>query len=250
MSTVYGFLRSGKWAAATIVVVGLAILFVNLGLWQLRRHDERRLENQVMSARLESPPQELGLLLDAVGDDVASLEFRPAVVTGTFLPEHERLTRNQTNRGVAGFHVLTPLELPSGELVIVNRGWVPLEMDTPPVAASPPSGEVTVDGVLRTSQQRASVGPVDQPGSLVLSRVDLNHLEGEIGVPLAPVWLQAAGPEDVLPVPVPVEDFDDPGSHFSYAIQWFAFALIAVVGYVSLIRSTGRRGSTRERVPV
>lgn len=247
MSSVYGFLRSGRWAVATVVVLGLAILFVNLGLWQLRRHSERRIENQVMTQRMASDPVDLEVVLQAVGQDVGSLEYRPATATGTYLPDLERLTRNQTNQGIAGFHVLTPLELGSGAILIVNRGWVPLEMNAPPVPAAPPPGEVTIGGVLRTTQERSAVGPVDPAGAVVLSRVDLDRLEEEMGREVAPVWLQASGPEGVLPVPVPVEDFDDPGPHLSYAVQWFAFAAIAGVGYVFLVRSTARKRPPQER---
>jgi surfeit locus 1 family protein len=131
--------------------------------------------------------------------------------------------------------------------VIVNRGWVPLEFDTPPVAASPPEGVVEIAGLARLGQTRSGVGPTDPPGARVVSRVDLEHLAASVDGPLAPVWLQASVPDGDLPIPVPEPDVADPGPHLSYAIQWFAFALIGVVGYGALVRSHAHRGQVGAR---
>jgi surfeit locus 1 family protein len=242
---VLAFLRTPRGAIALSIVIVLAFLFVNLGLWQLRRHDERAIENQVMSARLEADATQMSDLLSAVGSDYSSLEYRRAEVDGVYHPELEVLVRNMTNQGEAGFHVITPLETSDGAYVLVNRGWVPLEMDSPPVAADPPGGQVNIEGLIRLTQLRPSVGPVEPDGVLaVASRVDLDRLSQQIPGEVAPVWIQAVGENSDLPIPVPEPDFEDAGPHLMYAFQWFAFALIGVVGFWFLVRnrvSGGRR---------
>ena len=81
---------------------------------------------------------------------------------GIFDPGEEVLVRSQVHDGIAGWHVITPLVLADGRAVLVNRGWVPLEMDAVPVPAAPPSGQVTVTGwvsltrVRRTGRTRSS----------------------------------------------------------------------------------------------
>ena len=244
----FRFLATPKWAIATSVVIVIVVLFVNLGLWQLDRADERAMENTVMSSRMAEDPLSLDELLGAVGRDATSLEYRRVEVTGTYRPDLEVLIRSQTNRlGEAGFDVVTPLEYGSGRFVLVDRGWVPLAMDTPPVGASPPPGGVTISGLIRLTQERAAFGPTEPDGNLtVASRIDLDRLAGQIPGDLAPVWIQSTVETSPYPEVREVPTFDDPGPHLLYAIQWFAFAVIGVVGYGFLIRREAS-GEVRRR---
>ena len=229
-----------KWIAAHVVVVVTAIVFINLGFWQLDRLEERQLENQISESRYTAPPDDLSVLLAAVGDDLESLEYRRATVTGAYEPERELLTRSQVYRDQAGFHVVTPLVAEDGGAVLVNRGWVPLPLDTPPIAeAAPPSGEVTVTGWIRPTQTRPALGPTDPAGGVldVMSRIDIERIQQQVPYDLAPVYLVLEGDGgDELPVALPPPEFSDEGSHLAYAIQWFGFTLTGVIGYWFLIR--------------
>jgi surfeit locus 1 family protein len=226
-------------------VVALAILFINLGFWQLRRLEEIRLENAVGESRFGEEPQDLEALLQAAGGDEESLEFRRASFTGQFRPEDEVLIRSQVHQAVAGFHVITPLVGEDGTTVLVNRGWVPLDADeVPVVAAIPPDGTVTVTGWVRLGQIRGSLGPADPAdGRLVaMNRVDIERIQQQVPYELEPVYLSALDePEGELPVPAPEPTFEDEGPHLGYAIQWFSFALIGVVGYFFLLRRAAPR---------
>ncbi len=230
---------------AHVVVLILAVVFVNLGFWQLRRLDERRLTNTVGQARFEAEEADISELLAAAGDDVASLEFRRARATGEFDPEHEVLIRSQVHQGVAGFHVITPLVGEDGSATLVNRGWVPLGLDQVPVTdAPPPEGVVTVEGWVRPTQERSAVGPED-PGEgrlVTMNRVDIHRIEEQVPFDLAPVYLSMLGEqEEGRPILAPAPTFDDEGSHLAYAIQWFGFTVVGLVGYFMLIRRTARR---------
>ena len=92
--------------------------------------------------------------MSAAGSDLDSLGHHRALATGTFDPESEVLIRSQVYRDVAGFDVITPLISDDGSAVLVNRGWVPLNMDQVPVtSASPPTGVVTIEGWLSPTQE-------------------------------------------------------------------------------------------------
>lgn len=129
---------------------------------------------------------------------------------------------------------------------MVDRGWVPLEFDAVPVtAASPPDGEVTVEGIVRLTQEQGSLGHDDYASgpATTISRVDIEGLDGQVTGELLPVYVQIvgeAGPTQ-LPVPAPVPSFTDEGAHRDYALQWFGFALVTVVGYGFLIRRAANR---------
>lgn len=230
-------LLSPRWIAAHLIVLAVMVLFVNLGLWQLQRADERQQENQLGTARLAAQPFEVSTAVQAAGQDLESLEYRPVTATGAFDPDHEVLVRSQVYEGQAGFHVVTPLVLDDGGAVMVNRGWVPLTLDTVPVAAAPPpDGTVEIEGLVRLGQVRGAVGPQDPAGATTVSRIDIGHLDEIVPQDLLPVWLQMVEPPSEIPVTLELPTFDDPGPHVEYALQWFAFALIVAVGYGFLLR--------------
>jgi len=230
---------------AHIVVLVLAVVFVNLGFWQLRLLEERQLTNAVAEARYTAAPETLEIMLSAAGGDVGSLEYRRATFTGVFEPEHEVLIRSQVHQGSAGFHVVTPLVGEGGSAVLVNRGWVPLGLDDVPVVdAPPPEGTVSILGWVRPSQQRQALGPEDpEDGRLVtMNRVDIDRIQQQVPFDLDPVYLSLLGEqEEGRPILAEEPEFSDEGSHLAYAIQWFAFAVIGIVGYIALIRRSSKR---------
>lgn len=240
----WNLLRTRRWAIATVTVVAICALFVALGQWQLRRHGERQIENTVNASRIAAEPLALATLIDAAGSDIDSLEYRPVRVVGTFVAQEELLVRSQVADERPGFHVVTPLVTDAGT-VLINRGWVPLAAERPPVdEVSPPTGTVTVTGLARLSQQRPAIGPTEPEGRLgVVARIDLDRL-GEQFDDLVPLWVQQTDPsDDPLPVRVPIPDVDDPGPHLPYAVQWFSFALIGAGGFGFLVRRAIRTGS-------
>jgi cytochrome oxidase assembly protein ShyY1 len=227
-----------------LFVLALASLFIRLGFWQLDRMEARAEENTVLELRLASDPVAVEVAVAAAGSDLASVEFRRGTALGSYRPDLEVLVRNRTNEmGTAGFHLLTPLELEDGSLVIVNRGWIPLELDQVPVASLPPPvGVVEVTGLMRTTESRSAIGPVDPPGRItVVNRIDLDRIGALFDQPVLPVWLQAVEPgPGGLPEPLVLPNTDDRGPHLSYAIQWFSFAAIALIGFGIVLR----RGAT------
>lgn len=233
-------LLTPRWIVAHVVVLALSVVFVNLGMWQLRRLEERRLANTVGESRFEAEPVEVDVLVSAAGSDLDSLSHHRALATGSFVPEAEVLIRSQVYLGVAGFHVITPLLTESGSAVLVNRGWVPLEMDEVPViGAMPPTEVVTVEGWLAPTQTRRALGPLDpEDGRLVaMNRVDIDRIQQQVPFPLSPVYMVAMGEQgSELPVPVARPSFEDEGAHLAYSIQWFAFLVTGLVGYGFLIR--------------
>lgn len=228
-----------KWVLATLTVVAIAAVFVWLGLWQLGRLDERRAANAVGNQQSALASTDLADLLLDVEGGYGSIEYRSARVAGVFDIDNEVLVRSQVYRGTAGFHVITPLIKDDGTAVLVNRGWVPLTMDTVPVAAIPTPIEGLVEGWVQLTRIRPALGPQDPPDGrlVVVSRVDISRIQEQVDYPLDPVYLVLANSDaEELPVPLAAPLFDDEGPHLAYALQWFGFALIVLVGYFFLVR--------------
>lgn len=238
-------LRQPKWIVATVIVVALGALFVRLGFWQLDRLEERQATNAMGEARIIAEPGSITELLADADGDLQSLEFRRVELTGVFDPSEEVLVRSQVEQGQAGFHVLTPLLVAEDLGVLVNRGWVPLGMDQPPVAAAPPTGQVSVEGWIHLTETRPPLGPEDPPGEIeVFNRVDIGRIVEQSAYSLAPVYVVEIGEgSSELPVAVDPPDFFDEGSHLAYAVQWFGFAAVGFVGLFFLLRRQGRQST-------
>lgn len=242
---------SPGWVTAHFLILTFALVMVNLGSWQLRRHDEVSQQNQIGAARLRQAPLDLSEMVAAAGQDHDTLEYRPTQTAGFYEQEREMLLRSQVRNGVPGFSVITPLLLADGRGVLVDRGWVPVSVEAPPVLdAPPPSGEVEVSGIVRASQTRGALGRLDPEGSAILSRVDLELIQRSLPYALLPVYIQiiadGGGSEGSRSFPLAADrpEFVDNGNHFSYAIQWFSFSAVLVVGYGFLIRSRARKKPT------
>jgi surfeit locus 1 family protein len=225
------------------VIVAL-VVFVLMGLWQIRRLGERQDFNEILIARTNTAARPLDDVLAEHGPSQDELELRFVVATGAYRPGEEIVLLARSQNGLSGHHILTPLDLGDGRAVIVDRGWVPIDLDIPGMAEfAPPPGEVEVYGVLRKTEERGSFGPVDAPdGTLGQTiRVDLARLDQQIDGDLIPVYIQlnkenpASGLEypDLVALPQPTE-----GPHRGYAVQWFLFAGVVVVGYPVLLWRT------------
>lgn len=240
-------LRDPRWIAAIVVAIGLAALFVRLGIWQLDRLDERRAANARIEERSDAAPRPLADLVAEYGDAPGELLDRPVVVEGEYRPELEFVSVGRTYGADRGTLVLTPLELDDGRLIIVVRGLVPPDEAGPPTASHrPPTGRVTLIGRIDDGEEPLRIGEPDPTDGILtsLSRVDLEYVDRWVDGDVLDVSLvletSDPPPPDGTPVRIPEEELSE-GSHLGYAIQWFAFAVIALVGIVFLVRRAGTR---------
>jgi cytochrome oxidase assembly protein ShyY1 len=222
-----------------VVAAIVAVTCVLLGSWQLRRLDDRRARNAAILERRSAEPIAIE---DADAD--AAVPFLPATAEGTYDVAHEVLLYGRTLDGASGHHVVTPLVLPGGDAILVDRGWVPFAARSAPVrAGAPPISPVTVEGSLVPDEGDGSLRP-DDAG--VIRRLDVRGIAASVPYDVFPLPLllatQSPPQREPFPAPAPLPTLSE-GPHLSYAIQWFAFAGIAVVGAVLLLRRD-RRGPT------
>ncbi len=240
-------LRQPRWIAAFLVGLLVAVACVRLGLWQLDRLDERRDRNAQIEARLDEPARPLTGLRLEFDDDPDDLAYRNAIVEGVYRAEDEFISVGRVYGDVKGALVATPLDLEDGSVLIVVRGIVPGDTPGPPlVGYETPTAPVVLQGRLSAGEEPSRIEePAPDSGDLTsLSRVDLafvdEWVEGDV-LPFA-LLLDDQVPSGAAgePVPIPNEELTE-GSHLGYAVQWFAFALIALAGGVGLVWRAGRR---------
>ncbi len=220
------------------VVAGLVC--VRLGVWQLNRLSERRAVNVRRESRLAMAVVNLD---EHPTED--SLEGRRASATGVFDFERQIVVMLRGLRGVPGVHIVTPLRLEDGTAVLVERGWAP-SSDGKTVELSKLAEPDTsvVEGLLVLSSGQAEMSIADN-WPIYVRRPNPVDLESRFPYSLMPEVLRrtelpAAAPPVLRPLPLP--DLTN-GPHLSYAIQWFSFAVIAVVGSAILVWRESRPGS-------
>lgn len=249
------FARRPSWILRHLLVLGMILAMINLGLWQLRRLDERRAVNDAITSRQVQDPVPVDSLIgvDEATDSARAerVEYRQVTARGTYLDDDTVLVANRTYNAAAGAWVLTPMRLDDGTGVVINRGFIGYDRDGGLRAPDAPDGEVTVRGLVQRSQHRGRFGPTDPTeGTLnTLARADLDRLGAQLDYPILPVLVQrqASRPDEAPPgrdratlVPLDPPELGE-GPHFSYAMQWFIFTTIAVVGYPLILRRVARQ---------
>ena len=197
--------------AAAIVAVGC----VRLGLWQLDRLSQRKNRNATIESAFREPPMAADLILR---DSVR--RFTRVVAMGTWNYDRETTVPGRTRNGAPGVHIVTPMTLADGSgEVLVNRGWV----------YSPDAR--TVDLARSREGDRAEVvGYVDEVPRALSRDSPLPYI-----VALADSTPGRA-PATTSPLRLGPPPFEDEGPHLNYALQWFSFAAIALIGAPLLVR--------------
>ncbi len=235
-----------RWIVGTVLVTAIVGGCISAGFWQVRRLHERKADNaRVRERSAELVPLPTSGFGSGNPDELA---FRRVRARGTFDPTHEVLVRFRSRRGLPGYEVVTPFMTDGGTL-LVDRGWVPLaDGDRWPVASmAPPPGEVEVQGLL-SPPEGGKVRLEEQPARPpVIGSIVPRGLASVVRVPASSVYPAhlladdgAAGRGSVYPVPVEPPDLSE-GPHFSYAVQWFLFASVGIVGWCVLLRRQARR---------
>lgn len=246
--------RTGR-IVGTVLVVVIAAVCIRLGLWQLSRLDEKQTHNAALAARSAEP----SLRLTSAATDSAGVTWRRASARGRYDHERSIILPGRSYRGSPGVLLLTPLRLEGARAVLVQRGWVPsLDAATIDLDAFRTDSMVTVEGLLlpfldeeNTIATGATIEPADT-FRRVWYAIDPQRLRAQFPYPLLPFRLQrlpdTLPSHDVTgartrayPLAQPAPGMDE-GPHLGYAIQWFSFALIFVIGWIALLRSrrTGR----------
>lgn len=255
---------SFRIVSALVVLAVVAVVCGSLGRWQLGRAAEREALLANITAGQAQPPLALG-----ANTPVAQLaNWRPATATGQWLNRYTILLANRNHEGRPGYWVATPMLIgqdahlpePGAKALLVLRGWIPRPLGAgsalPPLEAPP--GIHTITGSLRDRVPRmfelsgadnnaltvlssGTTGPAKPPE---VQNLDLADVETVTGLKLVPAVLQqtsAASLEDGTPLiqnwPTPSVDAD---KNRGYAIQWFAFAAIALGAWLVIAWRTLR----------
>jgi surfeit locus 1 family protein len=230
------------WIFVTILVLIASAVMIRLGIWQLDRLAGRRAFNAQVLSQIDE--QLLPLTPDVLSGDIESLEFRAVKVEGEYDLENTLVLGNQVWEDQVGVHLLTPLKIAgTGAVILVDRGWIPFEdWQNRNLAAYDAAGSVEVEGMLRVSQSKLGLRDcLDETAGETPYQVWCLALDGisqylpynllSVYLIQAPASVQIAPPYRAIPQ-IEISE----GPHLSYAIQWFTFTAILLIGYPFFVR--------------
>lgn len=245
----YRFLLSARWIGFAIFVVLLAAVCTRLGFWQMHKLELRLDRNDIISAHFDDDPIDLAAALPAGAEVDRSSEWTRVRAVGTYDLEHQVTVKFTTRDGAPGVDVITPLVMESGEAVLVDRGWTatPNTVERPDVP-EPPAGQVTVEGWLRQNNGAggAAVRPDAGQVRAVSSKAMADFVPYELTDGYVNLQEQVPAPSETLAVE-PEPELGQ-GPHFFYALQWWFFALLAVVGYFWFARAEAKERRNPSRL--
>ncbi|PYG00645.1 Cytochrome oxidase assembly protein ShyY1 [Georgenia satyanarayanai] len=251
-----------------LLVVVVASVCTRLGFWQLDRagirgQEAARIEREELMAAPAVPITEVLAPQTAFG---AEHFGRRVSLEGRFDPEQQVLVAGRTVGGRDALMVVTAFHVDGGPhdgaIMPVLRGWLRtadrLEAGAAggtDVTAPPPTARLEIVGVLSDSEAAGESGlPEGFAGG-----ISAGELAGLWGTPMYSAYLvleEPAQPGGLAPAPSPVDELDvDPNlQSLAYAVEWWAFALFAVVFWVKILRDDVREGrlaqADRARAPL
>lgn len=257
--------RPSRRTLVLLAALVVGSVTARLGWWQLDRAQQKLDLQARIQARADQPPlPQAALARDA--DAAAAQHYRRTELRGRWLAEHTVYLDNRQMNARQGFYVVTPLQLAPGDVVLVQRGWVPRDFldrsRLPPLAT--PRGVVRVPGrVAPPPGQLLALAGVDQ--GLIRQNLDVVAFAHDLGQPLRPLSVQQTAAE--LPVS---EDGAAPeglvhdgllrqwpavavdvGKHHGYAFQWFALCalIVGLTAWFQFIRPARRTPSRTQPEP-
>lgn len=225
-----------------VVSVLAAAGCIRLGFWQLSRLEQRRAKNALVAGQTAAPAVSVS---EARMRDTSQLHWRRVTFRGVANYDKEIVLSARSQSGTVGVQIVTavrPLDGAWGDTsILVIRGWMPAADGRSYERKSTAEGDtLSVDGLV-TEFPPAGTGMVRMPSTRHAFRwLDRDTLAQETGSALAPFVLLQLGDtvqRDVAKiVRVPPPSLSE-GPHKSYAVQWFVFATVALLGFVAYLVS-------------
>ena len=228
---IFGYRFEPKIWSVTITTIAV-ISFVNLGQWQLSRASEK----EALFDQIEKYAKEPVVVLPGTTIKFSDFQYRDVEVYGEFLTDKTIYLDNKTYKGLAGYHIVTPLKLSNSSMsVAINRGWVRADYDRAILPEIPlKQGLVKVIGRVTSPEIKTLSLSNQENENEVWGSFDLQRFEDLTGFELQPIMvLQKDKEDDGL-----IRDWDKPESgaakNFGYAVQWFSLAVTSIIIFIIL----------------
>jgi surfeit locus 1 family protein len=220
--------RGGVFVPTVLAVIGVCVL-IALGVWQLERKTWKEDLIAAIKARVTQAPQDLPPHIDWPRLRPAADEYRRVTFEANFLKGQAFVysagSALRPDVKGTGYWVFAPARIVGGDVVVVNRGFVPL--DRREAGNSVPQGAVDIVGIMRWPERSGTFTPAaDLKEKVWYLRDPQAMAQAEGWGPVAPFYVDQESPVPAGGLPLPGKVVVNlPDNHLQYAITWFALAL-------------------------
>ena len=223
------FLTPGWVIAAVLILTFSYFAFTFLAPWQLGKNARLEQRNDQIVEAFDHDPVPLADVVNADGSLDQDREWSRVTATGHYLPQDVLLRLRPVDRTPA-FQVLTPFQLDSGDVLLVNRGWVPAQNSTQvPEIAPAPTNTVTLTGMLLEGEATSPTAPMEDQGYQMVYSISPEQVGELTGTQMLSPYLQLLSGEPGVLEAIPLPQLET-GNHLSYGLQWILFGILGPVG--------------------
>lgn len=221
-----------NWFPTLLVLIVVPIM-CRLGYWQFERAQGKVELQQQFEQRIDSP----AINFSALEGSLESMRYQTIRMQGAYDAQHQFVLDNLPRERQVGYGIITPLNLDSGETVLVQRGWQPSHLDRqqlPDVAVD--AGPRTVEGKINSPGKAFGLGQMslETGWPLRIQYVDYEAMSERLGRKVLPmiVMLNDDQSDGYARGWQPIAQ--SPNKNYSYLFQWLAMAVAVIVLYISL----------------
>lgn len=224
--------RSGWRRLAGMGTISLVTfwILIALGVWQVHRwHYKDRVQRQIDAAQLAPP----------VPMPARPSPYQKVAIAGQWIAGSAAFygdqVRNSPDGPVQGAQLIMPFRRDTGEVVLVDLGWVP---GTVPKPVPVPAGPATVSGYVQKALKPGLFSAADNVAGRVFYTLDPQRIGAGLGFDhVADFTLIVVGPRPLAGGPVPAASLPHPPNNSEqYALTWFGLALVVVFEFIFYVR--------------
>lgn len=228
------------WVITFLLVIGFSYAaFTILSPWQLGKDAQIVNRNNHIEGAFNVDPKPYSDIFTSDGVIKDDQEWMRVTLTGRYLTDKEVILRLRPVESTPALQALTPFQLDSGEIILVNRGFEPTTADKETKIPPAPTGEVTILAHARVDEQQPQTAPrtdVDPKQVYGINTEQIGQIEG---LTLAKDYVQLSDDQPGLLHFIPIPKLDR-GNHLSYGFQWIAFGIMAPLGFGYFLWSEAR----------
>lgn len=246
-------IRKPRVTGFALFTLLLTAAFIALGVWQLQRRTAKHdlvaaLTERLAAAPIALPPPAQWAALTPARD-----EFRRVSFTATYAASPDAMVYSsgsavRKDASGPGTWAFLPARLPSGEIVVIDAGFVENTMqergvEDRAVKKLVTGAPVTLTGYLRFPEEPGWLTPGENRDKRLWFVRDHLAIASALGWgTVAPFYidLEQPAPENGVPRPGPL-DVHLKDDHLQYAVTWFALAGAVLIAFAVWLR--GRRQS-------
>ena len=221
-------------ALPTIISLLAFVFLMSLGNWQMDRLEWKNSLMSRVDARLQSPsipipPAQTWGELSEIDYD-----YRRVHLQGRFDHSQELYWYAGAFQGRTGVQVITPFSLEGGDIILVNRGFVPDELREPSQrSVGQVNGMVTVTGVMRWPSLRSRFDAEDVLSQRLWFVKDLTSMADFLAIKSAPFFVELDTASSVSGGPIGGQTrVSFSNRHLEYALTWYGLGVTLVIIFI------------------